>query len=335
MKVDSTMLDAWDKGPCYYFLRHEQGYTRRGVAAPLTFGGVLHLGLAEWYRTAHLGITHAERLRRAEDHIAEGWPSQTIDDATTPTGKRKIYMTPGDDYRTLDKCLDTMRRYARNYAAEPWTVVQGATGPMVEIPFCLPIGAWLDCACGWKANDPNDPPINDVVNGASCGHCGAPLEPIEYGGLIDLVIEHSGYIYNMDHKSTSMLGSTFFTQFRPNAQMTGYTWGVSQLSGREVAGTYINAIGVFAKGETRFERQPTQRTAEEIAEWRRGVIIKCNAIARAKRTGEWDLRTMNCVGKYGACEFLDVHTLPFESDRQRVLSTDYEVRPWQFWEEHR
>lgn len=312
------MLDVWDKCPLYYFLRHEQGFTRRGVAAPLTFGQALHLGLSEWYRTAHLGIDNAERLRRSEDHIAEGYKD----------------IPPSDDYRDLSKCIDTMRRYARNYPSESWDVVQGASGPMVEIPFCLPLNAWLDC----QGND-------RVTNSMSCHgkpdadgfcvRCRQPCEEILYGGLIDLIINHSGSLYVCDHKSTSMLGSTFFTQFRPNGQMTGYTWGAESMSGRPLAGVYINAIGVFAKGETRFERQPTGRTPEEIAEWRRGVIIKCNAIARAKRTGEWDMRTSQCVSKYGACEMKDVHDLPLEADRQRVLAQDYEIRPWVFDKEDR
>lgn len=335
MKVDNTMLEAWDKCSLYYSLRHEQGWARRGISPALTFGQVLHLGLAEWYRTAHLGITHAERLRRAEDSIEEGWP-HTMSELVP--GQRIYLGQDGDDYRTLAKCLDTMRRYARQYPFEPFSVVQGATGPMVEIPFCVPLGAWLDCGEVLSVNT-NGTPV-DICGGKPdsegyCNTCRQACEPIEYGGLIDTVINYSGQLYCMDHKSTSMLGSTFFTQFKPNAQMTGYTWGVEQLSGQPIAGCYINAIGVFAKGETRFERQATQRLPEEIAEWRRNVIIKCNAIARAKRTGEWDMRTISCVSKYGACEMKDVHDLPFESDRQRVLESDYEKRPWVFFEEHR
>lgn len=325
MRVDNTILEKFAVCPIGYKLRHEQGWTKKNIAAPLVFGSALHLGLAEWYRTDRLDLNTDERLRRCYDHIETGWPVEESGQFVT-----------SDDYRSLDKCFNTMRAYAREYPRESWSVVQGPGGPMVEIPFCLPLGAWLDCQNVARPIEQAGPGrfteecFGKPNKEGNCDRCGEPCEPIEYGGLIDAVIEHSDSLYVMDHKSTSQLGPTFFAQFRPNAQMTGYHWGAEQLSGRTLAGIYINVIGIFAKGPTRFERQPTSRHHAEVEEWRLSTIAKCNAIARAKRTGVFPLHEQNCVGKYGPCEFLGVHSFPTEDDRLRVLEQEYTIRPWVF-----
>jgi hypothetical protein len=270
--------------------------------------------MAEWYRSSVEGIPNAERLARAQNAISEGWSSEM----------------PADDYRTKDKCITVMREYAATYPSETWTVVRGATGPMVEIPFCLPLGAYLEClechaATSVARNNPET---------STCHICNSDREPIEYGGIMDGVITHSGMNYVLEHKSTSMLGDFYFQQFLLSGQVSGYCWGADNLGLDNIQGCYINVCGVYRKGETKFQRQPAARQAEQIVKWRKDVITKCNAIARARRTGEWDYSPKACT-MYAGCEFLPVHSLPQEADQQRVLHSDFVVKPWVFSEEHR
>ena len=89
-----------------------------------------------------------------------------------------------------------------------------------------------------------------------------------YGGIMDLVVEKNNEIFIVDHKTTSQLGAQFFSQFKPNNQISGYVWGASQLTNRRVSGAMINAIGVL-KNETKFDRGWITRTPADIDEWLR------------------------------------------------------------------
>jgi len=106
--------------------------------------------------------------------------------------------TPSDDYRNLNWCLEIVRRYNEHYAIEPFQLLVDPTGkPMVELSFALPLFTFVDLA--------NDRSI-----------------PIIYTGRIDLPVLWDGQLSIMDHKSSSMVGPSFFDKMRMSAQQKGY-----------------------------------------------------------------------------------------------------------------
>ena len=131
-----------------------------------------------------------------------------------------------------------------------------------------------------------------------------------------------------------MMGGSYFNQFRPNNQVSGYVWASQALSGLRVGGALVNAIGVYAKGETKFERQIISRTPDEIEEWKLNVQMVANEIRRAEVTGKWEMRTVNCT-MYGKCDYLDVHQLGHIKERQRLIEQDYVVDHWDFMNQDR
>ena len=289
MKIDNTALVAFQTCPALYFLRFKQGWAPRRKSAALGFGGGVHLGLQQWYENELLDTE--SRLKLGVAAMAEGW-------------------TPGpiDDYRTLEKAVELLVLYSKQYPRENFNLVQGPSGPLVEVVFTLPLvdiltGEQLFCDDG---------------------------EPIEYGGIFDGLVDSGGPAaqhYVLEHKTTSRLGPSYMYQFKPNNQLSGYIWAGWQLSGRKVAGALINAMCVTSGGKIEFRREITTRTEYDLHKWAKDVQATCNLIRRAERTNEWPRFTKNCT-MYGRCEFHEVHTKGDPATEQRVLEQDYEIRHW-------
>lgn len=268
----------------------------RRRSGALGFGGAIHAGLAAWYRTSSLDA--------AVDAIETEWPQEM----------------PADDFRTKNKCIEVMQQYTRQYPSEHFRVVgYGTDSPMVEVAFSLDTGLFLPC---------------DQCHGGSsadgiCHDCSSQLEPIEYGGIFDTLVEVSGQVYILEHKSTSQLGSYYFNQFKPNNQVTGYVWGARQLTGRRVGGAIVNAIGVYKASATKFERSITTRNDADITQWLRDVQSVCEEIQRHKKDGYFPRRTSACQ-LYGSCEFHSVHVLSTQLEQSKRLENDYVKEQWDF-----
>lgn len=300
--------------PSKYDLRIRQNWTSRGKSAALGFGGALHAGLAVWHKTANLGA--------ALMAIGEAWHDDQ----------------PVDDFRTKEKCITTMIEYSKAYPMEGFQVVGHHEGnPMIEVPFTIELGLCVPFCGDWEETDPDGVVHTHTGCGmmqpgferVTCVNCGSPLEPIEYGGIFDGLIEFSHQVYILEHKSTSVLGSTYFNQFKPNNQVCGYIWGAGELSGKKVVGALVNAIGIYKVGATKFLREITSRSDAAIAEWKKNVQSTCAEIRFHERHGFWPLRTMACT-LYGRCEFHDVHVLEHESERVKRLENDFVREKWDY-----
>lgn len=296
--------------PAKYDLRIRQGWTSRGKSAALGFGGALHAGIAQWYKTGNLG--------QALLAIGEVWKDDQ----------------PVDDFRTKEKCITTMIEYSKQYPQESFQIVGLAEGnPMIEVPFTIELGRHVPFCGDWTDRDGTQHTGCGVMQhgfeNTVCEKCGTPLEYIEYGGIFDGLIEFAHQVYIFEHKSTSMLGSTYFNQFKPNNQVCGYIWGAGELSGKKVVGAMVNAIGIYKVGATKFLREITSRSDAAIAEWKCNVQSTCAEIRFHERHGFWPLRTMACT-LYGRCEFHDVHVLEHEAERAKRLENDYIKEVWDY-----
>lgn len=323
MKLDNFSLSGHQGCPLWYDTRINKRWTVRHRSAALTFGGVIHAGLAEWHKTRD-----PEKVLAT---IEDMWPEETNT----------------DDFRDLTKCKRVMLEYMNNYVHESFTVIPG----MVEVPASLPTGMYLPrCAVPFR-EDPTDPKkitawtgcgydnrVNtfapnialgawDRFNG-KCSNCDASLELIEYGGIFDTLIDFGGQVYILEHKTTTQMGSYFFNQFKPNNQVTGYVWLAKGLSGR-CDGALINAIGIYKSQATRFERQISTRNDFELDEWLLDVWTEACDIRDHELFGHWPMRTKTCT-LYGACEFYSVHTVNDPQVRQRLLEQDYVQDQWEF-----
>lgn len=297
MKIDNFAISNFMACPAKYKLRMVDGWESRRKSGALNFGAALHLGLAEWYRS---GSSAA-----AVKAIVDGWPT----------------VTPIDDYRTREKCVQTMCEYIKTYPDEGFTIIGKEAGsPLIENAFTLDTGMFLPCPCGQDKSDRFDP---------DCSYCFDHKESLEYGGILDAGVEFSGSVYILEHKSTSQLGPYYFDQFRPNNQITGYTWALGLLSGMRVGGAIVNAIGVYKSQPTKFQRQITNRSNDDIKAWLLNLWHVCVQIKTCERTGYWPMYTTSCM-QYGKCEFHSVHVLGNAIEQQRRLENDFQTSKWDY-----
>lgn len=304
MKVDNFALEQF-VCPAKYYLRIKQGIVPIRRKPSLSFGGAVHVGIAEWYR--NMDVPPDVRLAKAVTALHKHWPE----------------VMPSDDFRTQGYALQVLGRYAQEYPSETWKVLRGATEPIVEQPFTLDTGMFVECqnGCIWKEGDEK----------GICQSCGQALEPIFYGGIIDAGVEFGNMLYVVDHKTTTRLGdgSYYFLQYKPDNQMTGYIWALSKLTNRRVGGAIINAIGLYKSGEVKFKRSITSRNDFEIKEWLQRVRTRCNEIKRCERTNNWILETSRCMD-YGECDYRSIHVLNDEVSRQARIEQDYVKSEWDY-----
>jgi len=316
VKIDNFALTMHQSCPLKFWYRMENGWQLRRRSGALGFGAAFHAGLAEWYR--HEGDHVSQRLHLGIKAIEDNWDSSV----------------PVDDYRTLQKCIQTFEEYASEYPNETFSVVGYPERPMIEQTFTLALGTYLPCRLSYPEDKRFEMTGRRECNGQTdiftpmCS-CGRLKEPIEYGGIFDGVVEFGGKVYALEHKTTSQLGDYYFTQFKPNNQITGYIWAAGQLSGLDVAGAIVNAIGAYRVGKTKFKRQVTTRDKLDIEQWIVNVTASCEEIAHHRLTGIWPQRTIACT-QYGLCEFHQVDTLSDPMWRQKRLEQDYVREHWDY-----
>jgi hypothetical protein len=187
MKLDNYSFSGFQGCPLWYKTRIVDGWAPPHKSAALGFGGAVHVGLAEWYRSRNPDAVMEKML--------EAWPENH----------------PVDDYRDIMKAKKVLLEYMQKYIHESFTIVPG----MIEIATALPTGMYLPCnnpLCGLYLStvDIRDGEISRTDE--HCEWCGSSRELIEYGGIFDTLVDFAGQIYILEHKTTSQLGPRFFDQ---------------------------------------------------------------------------------------------------------------------------
>jgi hypothetical protein len=217
--------------------------------------------------------------------------------------------------------------YMKHHPTETFKIIGYPEAPMIENTFTLDTGMTLQCReCGTADTS--------LPWESECANCGSAelKEPIEYGGIFDGLVQFGANLYVFEHKTTSQMGDYYFNQFRPNNQITGYVWAGGLLSGQPVGGAIVNAIGIYRVGATKFRREITTRTQDDLKHWLLNVRATCQQIQDCELRGFWPLYTGSCT-MYGKCEYHDVHVLGTQIEQEKWLEQQYVKKPWSY--EHR
>ena len=154
-------------------------------------------------------------------------------------------------------------------------------------------------------------------------------------GRVDKVVDWSGAVYGMDHKTSWELGPKFFNFAEPNLQFPGYTWALIQ-KGYDVKGFIVDAILVakgLLPGKTKnnnlnpLDRIDIYHKPEIIAEWLETVQAIQADIRQCETTNTWTPNFTACVTKFGDCQYRRV-CKEDKDIRERVLKQDYTVEFW-------
>lgn len=178
------------------------------------------------------------------------------------------------------------------------------------------------------ANDPA--PVHILADGRpAVEHSFAiPVDNgITFTGHLDRLVDYAGNPYVMDQKTSgSTIGPYFFDQFNPNTQMSMYTFAGQVSLGVPVKGVIIDAAQI-AVGFTRFERNFTMRTEDQLEEWYESSMYWIAQAQRAVRENYFPMNTASC-GNYGGCEFRNICGKSPHVREQFLKSNFVQNDPW-------
>lgn len=284
--IDNSSLEHFTTCPRQALYSIVRRLKPAGERTALTFGGIIHKILEARYRACT--TLHAQ--------------TEEVTNVMLGVARREFdkWSPPEDDFRNYSCAVELIRRYEETYPFEQFEVVRGKDGsPLIELPFALPLGEITDST-------------GKVIK-------------LVWMGRIDLAYlsTNGGGFYIMDHKTTSIMGPSYFSTFEISHQLYGYAWAASQLGGVPVAGVVINALGIRKPTKTgkafEFERKLIPVMPGLLEEWKLDTMHIVSDFVEMCHRGYLPKHTAWCVGKFGECPFRKVCCLDSEDQREVML----------------
>lgn len=220
-----------------------------------------------------------------------------------------VWHPPEEDHRNYGYAIDVIEKYNETYPKELFKVLE------VEKPFAMPLGSFdLRQDLTWFDPEDEERTLHSSAGGRSVN--------VVWTGKIDLIYELNGRVYVMDHKTSSVAGSNFFSDFELATGMQGYCVAARDLLGHDVNGYAINALFLRRPTKTgkgiEFQRQSYELKPHVLSEWRSDIVCLLGDYLRHLASGYTPKGTKWCLGKYGKCSYHDV-CLGRPEDRQTLL----------------
>ena len=256
-------------------------------ASALAFGTSIHRALEHWY-TLPLEERHLDKslYEQAElmgfGHGIDGIKHGALESIRQFVLARYevLKLLDQGDKRGLSNGIKILIAYFKNYAKDSLVVLRDDEGPFIERDFSFILQE-------------------------------TPSLEIHYFGRIDVILQdiHTGTILIADHKTTAALGKEFYNRLKPNSQYAGYIMGAQKVFKLPTNLFMVNGIQV-AKTKHEFARQITDRSPEDLEEFRESVIEIVHRWLRAQELDQYPMTAPNPCTFYGGCPFLDVCSAP-------------------------
>lgn len=293
--IDNSTLASFAKCPSQAILRYHLGYTTEEESHALQAGSAIHTSLECYYKGGQVQQA-LELFGRAYEEYSE----QNIGP------KDRLH------YTNLEK---VMRAW---YTTHPKEELPYKIHPeFVEIGFNYPL-------------------CKDIV----------------LVGRLDALVSSwdERWWYPLDHKSTKRIDDMWVRDFQLGSQMSGYIWGASQMM-ENVVGAYINGIetsklpsdpkrkcsthGVkyveCSLAHMNSELFITQRTAEELAEWKRTAIHLAKRWVRLTQQIERpeDIHKALMLGTFnGSCRYCESYDWCTQGRPASLVKNLFVYKPW-------
>ena len=315
--IDNSSLERFTTCPRsaeYYICRKRESSDER---VALGFGKRIHRMLEARYEF-HPNVIPAEFPR--------------TDTSEVGTGQRMLaraqqvfadWSVGEEEHRNFSTAVDLITSYNAHYPIEAFEVLRLPNGkPAIEVPFAVPIGE-LEVNRELLVRNPDGTITLRYVGTIK----------VMWTGKIDLIYKREGRIYIMDHKTTSMMGPSYFREFDLSSQVCGYLWAVSKLLGNvAVAGFIVNALAIRKQTKTgkrfEFERYPVPADDSLIAEFVEDVLHDVSDLIEFASRGYFPKHTKWCVGKYGPCQYAQISSLPPHSRELMLMSGNFKTVEW-------
>jgi len=312
MEIDSTTLSTYMECPRKFLMYAVLGRDT-GERDALNYGSALHEVMEQYFRLPP--SEHATCLPSLIETLASYFNAHPCSSGS---------------WRNLDHAINAIKQWFQLRQQLPvWDVYYDAHGPYVERPFRLsfmsiPVNSVVPFPTKLllEGSDDNAPLYIGTVR-------------VFFTGKIDLVIRDTlGRLRLVDHKTSSMAGTTFWGQFSRSPQMRGYTYAASKLLKERVPGVLIHAL--FGRKPTKTGIASETETCEfdyddeSLDAWQQSTAIHLINIVAMLRDGApaFPENAVNCQGKYGACDYKTVCNAPKMVQHMHLLSGAYADRTW-------
>lgn len=285
---DSTSITLAETCLRKYQYKMIEGWTSIGLSVHLRFGQHYATALEHYYKRTALGEDPEEALIGVvEEALVDTWDREGEEDAGKPWDSMHNTKTRETLIRSIIWYID---HFGESDPAPVHILSNGQ--PAVEHTFTIPVD-------------------NDLI----------------FSGHIDRLVDYHGHPYVMDQKTTSQtISNHFFSQFKPNVQMSMYTFAGQIVYDVPIKGVIIDAAQI-AVGFTRFARDLTYRTEEELTEWYDTAMYHIEAARKATRENHFPMRAASC-GNYGGCEFRGICSKSPEFRKQFLESNFVKGERW-------
>lgn len=312
-RIDNSTLTKFQTCPRsaeFYVLYRRTSNTK----VALVFGGAVHKGLESLY----LHGFNPDGLAIGESRILQHFRDNPV----------------VQDWRTDVHAVTCLRKYYNEYKDDTTIKVLNTPSgePFIEKSFDVELGH-ID------VDDELHYPVEKLV-----GKAIADTLPnkhwlkirriyVHFIGRLDLLVQYvDGKKRVADHKTTTMLGDTFFDSFILDQQPTGYVYACEQIFGERPDGFLLNALALRKPTPSgkpfEFHRKYYNYSAAQVEEWRQDFISLTSDFLSHAFRGYFPKSTPWCFGKYGACPYFEVCRLPKEHRLSMLNTSAYMDVTW-------
>lgn len=318
--IDNSTIELFNTCPRAVQYSKLNSRVTASNSAALTFGSAVHLALEYRYVTC-------------ANQPVDGFYNQDV--AKLLASYYELNPVPVEDFRNLNWALETTKRYNDKYSLEEFSMMEFNEPHACK--YCIHDGN----ECIWCKGSREQRLMVELPFAIRLGEVQGT--EIYYSGRIDLPVMIDGKLYVLDHKTTSVLGPTFFDDKKMSAQQKGYAWAMEQLTGHKVHGYIVNAIrakeppqyvtqgkeskysGKKMSPETWWseglQRERFLLNEGELDEWKDNLLAQVEEFFWHYSRGFFPKKTAWCVGKYGRCQYFEVCSLYPPQDREVLLNS--------------
>jgi hypothetical protein len=143
-------------------------------------------------------------------------------------------------------------------------------------------------------------------------------------GTLDRGVLYSDAKFIMDQKTTgSAIGKYYFEGYKPDTQMSMYTFAGRAVFDTPIKGVIIDAAQIMVSF-SRFGRAITYRTDAELEEWYHDTLATIERAREMTRKQHFPMNPASC-GNYGGCVFRRICSRSPEVRKQFLIS-DFEQK---------
>ena len=303
--IDNSTLERFVTCPrsAGYYVGQKRELNRSRAA--LEFGKIIHQALAVRYANFP-GYVSNECVAAMVKALDAGFVNYKPDD---------------DEWRNYGIAVSAIQHYNSTYPMEDFDIVQLEGRPFVERPFALPLG---------EISIDADLFVRGPDGTVSKRH--VQVLKIVWKGRIDLALRRETRLYGMDHKTTSVMGPGYFSEFELSHQVHGYSWALRKLLGSLPSGFIINGLGIRKPTKSgkalEYVRTTIPIYASLVDEWELDTLHIVSDFVEMCRRGYLPKHTKWCVAKYGACEYKQVCGLEPDMRATAIGSNEYRQVTW-------